>query len=145
MSTIRSFEDIVAWQKGRELKREVYQITRLKPFAHDFVLVQQIRRAAISVTANIAEGFERGGKQEFIQFLGHSKGSCGEVRDHLYTAVDEGYITKEQFEKLCAAARQVSSLIAGFRSYLQGTEIRGLRYKVPPTKVQLHEGTKSKN
>src|SRR4051812_2670337 len=129
MSTIRHFEDIVAWQKGRELKRQVYEASRRPLFAKDFALTTQIRRSAISITANIAEGFERGGKQEFMQFLGHSKGSCGELRDHLYTALDEKYISAEQFEKLCAGALEVSSLIAGFIKYLQTTTIRGPRYR----------------
>ena len=94
MSTITTFETIEAWQHARELRKRIYGFTKTGEFAKDFVLRDQIRRAAISVTANIAEGFERGGNREFIQFLSHSKGSCGELRDHLYTAIDEAYLSK---------------------------------------------------
>jgi four helix bundle protein len=129
MASIERFEDIVAWQKGRKLKQALYDHTRKGSFATDFVLRDQIRRAAISVTANIAEGFERGGKNEFIQFLGHSKGSCGEIRDHLYTALDQRYISQEQFDDLYGNSIEVSRLIAGFITYLQGSTIRGVRFK----------------
>jgi four helix bundle protein len=104
MATIKKFEDIEAWQKGRQLKLEVYRFSKRGDFIKDFALREQIRRAAISVTANIAEGFERDGNREFIQFLSNSKGSCGEVQDHLYTALDEQYITKDEFERLYAQA-----------------------------------------
>jgi four helix bundle protein len=91
MATITKFEDLEAWQKGRELKQSLYRHSKHSELAKDFPLRDQIRRAAMSVTANIAEGFERGGNREFIQFLSISKGSCGEIQDHLYTALDEQY------------------------------------------------------
>ena len=94
MATITRFEDIEAWKLGRELKRLVYACSKTADFARDYALKDQIRRAAISVTANIAEGFERDGNREFMQFLSTSKGSCGELQDHLYTALDEAYITQ---------------------------------------------------
>lgn len=93
MANIERFEDVVAWQKGRELVRVIYRLTKLTEFSKDFALRDQIRRAAISITSNIAEGFERGGTREFIQFLGHAKGSCGELRSQLYIALDETYLT----------------------------------------------------
>src|SRR5438046_3111558 len=123
MATITKFEDIEAWKKGRELKQSLYRQSRRGEFAKDFALRDQIRRAAMSVTANIAEGFERGGNREFIQFLSISKGSFGEVQDHLYTAMDENYITKEDFEQLYAQTAEVSRLIGGFMQYLQRSEI----------------------
>jgi four helix bundle protein len=83
----------------------------------------------MSVTANIAEGFERGGNREFIQFLSTSKGSCGEVQDHLYTAMDEQYVTSEQFQTLYNQAAEVSRLIGGFMKYLQNSEIRGNKFR----------------
>jgi len=83
----------------------------------------------MSVTANIAEGFERGGNREFIQFLSISKGSCGEIQDHLYTAMDERYIAKEEFEALYAQAAEVSRLIGGFMKYLQRSEVRGPKFR----------------
>ena len=83
----------------------------------------------MSVTANIAEGYERGGNREFIQFLSTSKGSCGEIQDHLYTALDESYIPKEKFEELYAQAAEVSRMIAGFMKYLQHSDIRGPKFR----------------
>jgi four helix bundle protein len=129
MATRKKFEDIEAWQKGRQLKLEVYRFSKRGDFIKDFALREQIRRAAISVTANIAEGFERDGNREFIQFLSNSKGSCGEVQDHLYTALDEQYITKDEFERLYAQAAQVGGLIGGFMNYLKRSELRGNKFR----------------
>ncbi|MCI0536645.1 MAG: four helix bundle protein [Verrucomicrobiales bacterium] len=129
MATIRRFEDIEAWQQGRKLKQRVYALSRRGEFEKDFALKDQIRRAAISITANIAEGFERGGNREFLQFLSTSKGSCGEVQDHLYTALDESYLTTEEFSELYAKAASVSQLLGGFMNYLQRTEIRGRKFR----------------
>jgi four helix bundle protein len=128
MPTITRFEDIEAWQLGRELKRQVYALSKAGEFAKDFALKDQIRRAAISVTANIAEGFEREGNREFLQFLSTSKGSCGEVQDHLYTALDETYITQQQFENLYGTAAEVGRKIGAFMKYLQQTAIRGRKF-----------------
>src|SRR5205807_9337640 len=97
MNKIEKFEDIIAWQKARELAREVYRHAKLAPFSKDFGLRDQIPRAAVSTMSNIAEGFERGGDKEFIQFLSPSKGSCGEVRSQLYVALDQQYITPTGF------------------------------------------------
>ena len=129
MATITKFEDIEAWQKGRSLKQSLYSYSKRGEFAKDFALRDQIRRAAKSVTANIAEGFERGGNREFLQFLSSSKGSCGEVQDHLYTARDEHYVTQAEFEQLYSQAAEVGRLIGGFMSYLQRTEIRGAKFR----------------
>src|ERR1043166_1757354 len=107
MATITRFEDIEAWQFGRELKRLVYRCSKKGDFAKDFTLKDQIRRAAISITANIAEGFEREGNREFVQFLSTSKGSCGELQDHLYTALDQSYVTKQEFDDLYQKAPEV--------------------------------------
>jgi four helix bundle protein len=128
MPTITCFEDIETWKLGRELKRLIYQCSKTGEFAKDFVLKDQIRRAAISVTANIAEGFEREGRREFIQFLSISKGSCGEVQDHLYTAVDEAYITQQQFDNLYRRAAVVGGKFGAFMKYLQQSEIRGRKF-----------------
>jgi four helix bundle protein len=129
MATIKKFEDIQAWQKGRELKQAVYQQTKRGDFARDFALREQIRRAAISVTANIAEGFERDGNREFVQFLSQSKGSTGEVQDHLYTALDEKYISQADFDVLYNQAAEVSRLTASFMNYLRRAEVRGLKFR----------------
>ncbi|HVU23368.1 MAG TPA: four helix bundle protein [Opitutus sp.] len=93
MATIQRFEDIEAWQSARQSRRLIYGFTRSKPFAADFALVDQIRHAVISPGSNIAEGFERGGNRELIQFLSNAKGSVGETKDQLYCATDENYIT----------------------------------------------------
>ncbi|HYD82532.1 MAG TPA: four helix bundle protein [Opitutus sp.] len=99
MASIERFEDIEAWQSARKLRQMVYAFTRAKPFASDFALVDQLRRAAISGGSNIAEGFERGGNREFIQFLSTAKGSVAEIKDQLYCALDENYISQIQFNE----------------------------------------------
>jgi len=129
MGTITRFEDIEAWQMGRDLKRAIYAVTKQGEFAKDYPLRDQIRRAAISITANIAEGFERGGNREFVQFLSTSKGSCGEVQDHLYTAVDAAYLAQSEFQRLYDQAAAVARKIGAFMKYLQTTEIRGQKFQ----------------
>src|SRR3954464_15354441 len=102
MAKIERFEDLIAWQKARVLTREIYEATRLRAFSRDFGLMDQIRRASVSVMSNIAEGFERGRPGEFHQFLSTAKGSCGEVRSELYVALDAGYLTSQHFQSLFA-------------------------------------------
>ena len=134
MATITRFEDIEAWQHGRELRRSIYACSKAGGFAKDFALKDQIRRAAISVTANIAEGFERDGNREFIQFLSISKGSCGELQDHLYTALDEGYVTQQRFDELYAKAAEVGGKTGAFMNYLKQSELRGRKFtRTAPT------------
>jgi len=116
---IRRFEDLIAWQKARELTKNVYLLTATERFSRDFGLRDQIQRAAVSIMSNIAEGFERGGKAEFHQFLVIAKGSCAEVRSQLYVALDVGYITNEQFEKTRAQAEEVGRIIGGLRASLK--------------------------
>lgn len=94
---IEEFEDLTAWQKARELTREVYRVSRQERFSKDYGLGRQIQRAAVSIMSNIAEGFERGNPREFHQFLSVAKGSCAEVRAKLYVALDAGYLDEEQF------------------------------------------------
>jgi four helix bundle protein len=129
MARIERFEDIEGWKKGRELRKAIYKHSKHGEFARDFSLKDQIRRAAQSVTSNIAEGFERGGNREFIQFLSDAKGSRGEVRDQLYTALDENYVTQAEFDRLYAMATETSRLIAGFIKYLQQSELRGTKFR----------------
>src|SRR5215831_14115648 len=97
MSRVERFEQLVAWQKARKLTALIYETTRQGAFARDFGLSGQIQRAAVSVMSNIAEGFERGGRGEFHQFLSTAKGSCAELRSQLYVAFDVGYIDQNQF------------------------------------------------
>ena len=112
---IQRFEDLVAWQKARSLSAMVYRITAHGDFARDFVLRDQIRRAAVSVMSNIAEGYERGGASEFHRFLSIAKGSCAELRSQLYIALDAGYLNNEIFEESHAQATEVARIIGGLR------------------------------
>jgi len=131
MSTFQRFEEIEAWQKARELTREIYHISKNIQFSKDYGLREQIRRASISIMSNIAEGFERSGTTEFIQFLAIAKGSAGEVKSQLYVAFDQGYINKETFNQLSALCTEVNQMIAGLIHYLRKTDIRGIKFKRP--------------
>jgi four helix bundle protein len=128
MATVRRFEELECWQSGRKLKQTIYGFTRRRPFASDFALVSQIRRAAQSVTSNIAEGFERGGNRELIQFLSQSKGSAGEIKDQLYTALDECYVSQKEFALAYDLAEQTTRLIGGFMSYLRRSDKVGPKF-----------------
>lgn len=88
MAKIERFEDIEAWQLAREATTLVYEISSKGEFARDFALRDQIRRSTASIMSNIAEGFERDGDREFLQFIAIAKGSCGEARSQLYVALD---------------------------------------------------------
>src|SRR6266550_1422629 len=103
--------------------------TAIGGFVRDFGLKDQIRRASVSILSNIAEGFERGGDKEFLQFLALAKGSCGEARAQLYVALDQEYISVVQFETLTRAATEVSQLISGFMKYLRESTLRGSKYR----------------
>jgi len=113
---VRRFEDLFAWRKARELSADIYRITKGADFSRDFGLRDQIRRAAVSVMSNIAEGFERGSSSEFHQFLTIAKASCGEVRSQLYVASDAGYMDEPAFRALIAQSEEVSRIISGLRS-----------------------------
>lgn len=129
MSTFRKFEEIEAWKKARELAREVYSVSGQGPFAKDFALRDQIRRAAVSVMSNIAEGYGRGGTKEFTQFLSVAKASAVEVVSHLYVALDQRYIDQQTFDRLAGQADEVSRMIAGLMKYLRSVQIKGIKYK----------------
>jgi four helix bundle protein len=124
--SVRRFEDLVVWQKARVLTNEIYKITKKPEFSKDLGLKDQIQRASVSIMSNIAEGFERGSKEEFIQFLYISRGSCGEVRTQLYVAKDQNYITEEEFQKL---AVEVSRLIYHLIESVKTEGFRGQKYK----------------
>jgi len=116
---IQGFEDLIAWQKSRELTKLIYQMTGTRSFSKDFGLRDQIQRAAVSVMSNLAEGFERGSTAEFHQFVVISKASCAEVRSQLYAAFDVGYLSEDQFKQSQALAEEVSRIIGGLRASLQ--------------------------
>jgi four helix bundle protein len=118
MARIRRFEDMVAWQKARLLTREVYRLTRVGAFSRDFELNRQLRGAAVSVMANIAEGFERSGRRELLQFVVIAKSSCGEVLSHLYVALDAGYLNLHDLNCLKAKTEEVARILGGLRGSL---------------------------
>ena len=122
MARIEKFEDIEAWQKARELTREIYRLTNQGAFAKDFGLRDQIRRAAVSIMSNIAEGFDRGGNREFVQFLYIAKGSAAEVQAQLCVALDAQYVSQKQFRKLYELANDTSRVLGGFIRYLKNYE-----------------------
>jgi four helix bundle protein len=112
---IEKFEDFIAWQKARSLTREIYKVTNLPAFSRDFGLKDQIRRSAVSIMSNIAEGFERGRASEFHQFLSIAKGSCAELRSQLYVAVDADYMPETRFEQIMSMATEVGNVVGGLR------------------------------
>jgi four helix bundle protein len=113
-SPIRDFKDLQVWQVARELRTELYRLAKLLPDFEKFALASQIRRAARSVTANIAEGFGRFGYQENAQMCRQARGSLYELRDHLTTCIDQGYITSAEGERLDALAARVGQLLNGY-------------------------------
>ena len=119
MSKIEKFEELIAWQKARALTQEIYELTRQGKFAKDFELSGQMKRAAVSIMSNIAEGFERSGLKEFHQFLSTAKSSCAEVRSHLYVAFDVGYLDQAGFDQLLAQAEEVARIVGGLRSSVE--------------------------
>lgn len=121
MPTITRFEDISAWQTSRKLANVIYDLSGQGPFERDFGMKDQIRRAAVSVMSNIAEGFESQTQRLFITFLGRAKASAGEVRSQLYIALDRGYISQEQFSAACDLADKSSRQLYRFISYLETT------------------------
>ena len=126
---IKKFEDLESWKKARKLTNAVYDATAAGRFTRDFGLKDQIRRASISILSNIAEGFERGGDKEFLQFLAVAKGSCGEVRSQLYIAIDQGYLHQDLFDELSERAAEIGRLISGMMKYLSKSELRGSKYR----------------
>jgi len=125
MPTLSHFEELEAWQEARELTRAVYRSSSSGEFAKDRALCDQLRRASISVMSNIAEGFERGGSAEFVQFLGIAKGSVAEVESQLIVAADQGYISNQQVETLRELAVTTRRLIAGMMRYLKSSSLKG--------------------
>lgn len=114
----KSFEEIESWKKARVLNKLIYTITQQDVFSRDFGLKDQIRRASVSISSNIAEGFERNTDKEFVYFLYVAKASAGEVRSQLYLANDLDYINEEEFRQLKNQVIEISKLIGGLIKYL---------------------------
>jgi four helix bundle protein len=125
---VKNFEDLEIWKEARRLTQAVYRLTRDSRFSKDFSLRDQIQRAAISVMSNISEGFERGGNQEFVQFLYVAKGSCGEVRSQLYVALDQEYVDPKVADSLLAVLKRLSVMIKHLIDHLKRSGMRGPKY-----------------
>lgn len=134
MPTIQKFEDLLCWQKARKLTQSIYREFKDSKFKDlnmpiDYGFKDQIQRASVSVISNIAEGFERGTKQEFLNYLFIAKGSAGEVRAQLYVALDAGYLSEEKFKDLKFKVEECSKLISNFIKSLKSSEFQGLQHK----------------
>lgn len=129
MATIETFEQIISWQEARLLNKKIGKLIDDGTFKTSFRLINQIEGSAGSVMDNIAEGFERGGNKEFIQFLYIAKASCAELRSQLYRSLDRKYINETEFEDLSIHAKKISSLIQKLISYLEQSETKGIKYK----------------
>ena len=126
---VERFEDLEIWQESRKLAKRVFEITSVEPFHSDFKFRDQIKASSGSVMDNIAEGFEREGNKEFVQFLFISKGSCGEVRSQSYRAFDYKYIDQTILEELVLKTEQLSKKISSLITYLKNSELKGPKYK----------------
>ena len=139
MGRISEFEEMEAWKEARTLANHVYDLSNGSLLSKDFGLQDQMRRAAVSILSNIAEGFERGGDREFFHFLSQAKGSAGELRAQLYLALDRGYLAKSEFQDLCDRAKRISRMLSALMSYLRRSDLRGSKYastaqSIPPMK-----------
>jgi four helix bundle protein len=129
MSTIKTFKDIRAWEKSIKLAKQIYLTSGKCPFSKDKPLQEQIRKAVLSIASNIAEGFEREGNREFIQFLTIAKGSAAEVQTQIRMSFEIGYISGDDFEHLDELCSEVIGLIGGFLKYLRSSGIEGQKFK----------------
>lgn len=134
MATIKKFEEIFAWQKARELNKLIGSYIDTGRFKNNFRLIGQIEGSAGSIMDNTAEGFERSGNREFLQFLYISKGSCGEFRSQLYRALDRNYISQEEFTTLYEQAREIIIMLQKLIDYLETSNFKGTKYKSRETK-----------
>jgi four helix bundle protein len=136
---VQEFEDLNVYQRARELTNRIYELTRDGTFARDFGLVDQIRRASVSIMSNIAEGFERGTNAEFVQFLYFAKGSSGEVRAQLSIAFDQKYISTDDYEDLTDRCRRISGMLSNLSNYLRQPKFAGRRVPKPAYKSLTEE------
>ncbi|HEU4343684.1 MAG TPA: four helix bundle protein [Candidatus Binatia bacterium] len=125
---IKNFADLEIWKEARYLTREIYTLSKAPQFSKDYGLRDQMQRAAVSIMSNIAEGFERGGNQEFVQFLYIAKGSCGEIRSQLYVALDREYIDQKVADNLLINLKRLSVMIKHRIDHLKRSGMRGPKY-----------------
>jgi len=129
MATIRKFEDLEIWQLARKLNQLVFSFAKKESFSKDYKLLNQINAAAGSVMDNITEGFDRGGRKEFSNFLSIAKGSCGEVKSQLHRSLDRQYISSEEFQSAYRLADELNLRIQGLMRYLNASDVEGQKYR----------------
>ncbi len=128
MGTIEKFEDLEIWKMARDLNKKTYSFFEQEQFAKDYKLLNQMNGSCGSIMDNIAEGFDRGGRREFIQFLSISKASAAEYKSQLYRALDRKYITEKYFEESYNLAESISRKIKTFMNYLKNSEFNGSKF-----------------
>jgi four helix bundle protein len=128
MAKVEHFEDLGIWQLAREICNDIWSIILTTPLERNYKLKDQIDSASGSIMDNIAEGFERNGNKEFLQFLSVAKASCGEVRSQLYRCLDRNYLNQEQFELIKDKVESESKQISAFMRYLRNSEFKGSKY-----------------
>ena len=129
MATIQKFEDLEVWKKARILSNKIYPLTFQETISSDFRIKDQMRGSVGSIMDNIAEGFERGSKLEFINSLTTSKGETGELKSQLYRCLDNKYISQKLFDELYSLADEITKMITGFINYLNKSTIKGQKFK----------------
>lgn len=132
MSSIKQFEDLNVWQISRKLNQRMYAVLSKKTDNNSGFLINHLFKTSGSIMDNIAEGFERGGNKEFINFLSYSKGSAGELRSQMYRALDIEIITKEEFDELQQMTISISQQLSLFMNYLKNSNFKGSKFKEPP-------------
>jgi len=130
MATIRSFEEIEAWKAARTLTRKIRAICKQENVKRDYAFVDQITRSVRSIGANIAEGFEASSVAEFVSFLSIAKRSTGETRAHMYDALDEGYVSREEFGVIAADTVSISKMLSSFMAYLRSSEVDSSKRRI---------------
>ncbi len=130
MAKVESFEELKVWVEARELSKTIFLVTQECPLSKDFAVKNQISRSSGSIMDNIAEGFERGGNKEFVQFLFIAKGSAGETKSQLYRCFDRGYIDQVTLNELVSKVSEVSKQLSGFIHYLKNSQLKGEKYNL---------------
>jgi four helix bundle protein len=136
MGSFKKFEDILSWQQARILCTRIGVLIDEERFKKNFRLIGQIEGSTGSIMDNIAEGFERGGNREFIQYLSIAKASCGETRSQLYRALDRNYINQNEFQELYDLVISISNLIQKLMTYLSTSDLKGVKYKNRTSKIE---------
>ncbi len=136
MGSFKRFEDVLSWQRARILCARIGKLIEGEHFKKNFRLIDQVEGSTGSITENIAEGFERGGNKEFIQYLSIAKASCGETRSQLYRALDRSYINQSEFQELYDMVISISNLIQKLMAYLSSSELKGVKYKDRFSKIE---------